>query len=71
VPYSCIAQTVTAARAAGDVAELTSYCTSSLHAQALYQPNLVATDRQWTTFLARELRIYSKLRPPSTDPVCN
>ena len=47
-----------------DVAELTSYCTSSLHAQARYQPNQVAT------FLARELKIYSKLRPPSTDPVC-
>jgi dienelactone hydrolase len=70
VPYSCMADVVTAARAAGLVAELTSYCSSSLHAQALYQPNKVATDEQWTTFLARELRIYSKLRPPSTDPVC-
>jgi acetyl esterase/lipase len=71
VPYPCVAATVTAARAAGDVAELTSYCTSSLHAQSLYQPNQEATDEQWTTFLARELRIYSKLRPPSTDPVCS
>jgi acetyl esterase/lipase len=70
VPYSCIAATVTAARAAGDVAELTSYCSSSLHAEGLYRPNQVETDRQWTTFLARELLIYSELRPPSTDPVC-
>jgi dienelactone hydrolase len=70
VPYSCVAQTVTPARAAGLVAELTSYCNSSLHAENLYRPNQVATDQQWTTFLARELRIYSKLRPPSADPLC-
>jgi predicted esterase len=70
VPYSCAAQTVTAARAAGLVAELTSYCTSSLHADALYQPNKAATDEQWTTFLARQLLIYSDMRLPSADPVC-
>ncbi|HEY3724240.1 MAG TPA: alpha/beta hydrolase fold domain-containing protein [Acidimicrobiia bacterium] len=70
VPYSCVAQTVTAARAAGLVAELTSYCDSSLHAENLYAPNQAATDAQWTSFLARELKIYSGLRPPSQDPVC-
>lgn len=70
VPYSCIAQNVVAARALGLVAELTSYCTSSLHANALYTPNKAATDAQWTTFLARELKIYSGMRSPSTDPVC-
>jgi acetyl esterase/lipase len=70
VPYQCIAATVTAARAAGLVAELTSYCNSSLHAQSLYDPNEAATDAQWTTFLARELHIYSGLRAPSADPVC-
>jgi predicted esterase len=70
VPYSCAAQTVTSARAAGLVAELTSYCNSSLHAESLYTPNKAATDVQWTTFLAREMHIYSGLRPPTADPVC-
>ena len=70
VPYSCAAATVTAARAAGLVAELTSYCTSSLHAEDLYSPNKAVTDQQWTTFLARQLLIYSDMRPPSADPVC-
>jgi predicted esterase len=70
VPYACIAQTVTAARATGGVAELTSYCDAGGHAAALYEANLAATDAQWTTFLARELRLYSGLRPPSADPVC-
>jgi len=70
VPYGCAAQTVTAARAAGLVAELTSYCSSSLHAEALYTPNKAATDAQWTTFLARQLVLYSDMRPPSADPVC-
>jgi hypothetical protein len=69
VPYACIAQTVTAARAAGGVAELTSDCDTGGHAAALYAANRAATDAQWTTFLARELRIYSRLRPPSADPV--
>jgi acetyl esterase/lipase len=70
VPYSCAAQTVTTARAAGLVAELTSYCDSRLHAEALYTPNQAATDRQWTTFLARTMLIYSDMRPPSADPIC-
>ena len=70
VPYSCAAQTVVPARNAGLVAELTSYCSSSLHAESLYTPNKAATDRQWTTFLARQLLIYSDMRPPSADPVC-
>ena len=70
VPYGCVADTVTTARGFGLVAELTSYCNSSLHAEQLYAPNQAATDAQWTTFLARELKIYSGLRPPSTDPVC-
>jgi dienelactone hydrolase len=70
VPYQCIASTVTAARAAGLVAELTSYCTSGLHAQELYDPNKAATDAQWTTFLARELHVYSGMRAPAADPPC-
>jgi acetyl esterase/lipase len=70
VPYACAAQNVLDARAAGLVAELTSYCNSSLHAEALYTPNKAATDQQWTTFLARELHIYSNMRPASADPVC-
>ncbi|HZR12654.1 MAG TPA: alpha/beta hydrolase fold domain-containing protein [Acidimicrobiia bacterium] len=70
VPYSCIAQTVTTARADGLVAELTSYCTESAHAENLYAEHKAATDTQWTTFLARELHIYSGMRPPSADPVC-
>ncbi|MBI2709303.1 MAG: alpha/beta hydrolase fold domain-containing protein [Actinobacteria bacterium] len=70
VPYSCIAATVTTARAKGLVAELSSYCTSSLHANKLYDATKQATDEQWTTFLARELPLYTGMRPPSTDPVC-
>lgn len=70
VPYSCIAQTATTARADGLVAELTSYCDTSLHAENLYAAHKASTDAQWTTFLARELHIYSGMRPPSTDPVC-
>ena len=66
----CVVPTFSAARAAGLVAELTSYCGQNGHAQSLYQQHLAATDAQWTTFLARELRIYSKLRPPSADPLC-
>jgi predicted esterase len=70
-PYAADVQGVLAARGAGLVAELTSYCTSGLHAQDLYQPNQAATDAQWTTFLARELGIYSGMRPPSADPPCS
>jgi predicted esterase len=70
VPYSCAATTVTTARNAGLVAELTSYCSESGHAEDLYNAHNTATDAQWTTFLARELHIYSQMRPPSTDPVC-
>jgi acetyl esterase/lipase len=66
----CVVPTFTAARAAGLVAELTSYCGASGHAASLYQQHLSATDAQWTTFLARELKIYSGLRPPSADPLC-
>lgn len=71
VPYSCIAGTVTEARAAGLVAELTSYCgNQSLHARDLYLAHRAETDAQWTAFLARELGIYSGMRPHSTDPAC-
>ena len=62
--------TVTQARAAGLVAELTSYCDQNGHAANLYQQHQAETDAQWTTFLARELRIYSGMRPPSADAVC-
>jgi hypothetical protein len=71
VPYSCVATTVTTARSKGLVAELTSYCDESLHAENLYAAHKAATDDQWTTFLARELHIYSGMRPPSADPVCS
>jgi acetyl esterase/lipase len=70
VPYDCMAATVTTARGLGLVAELTSYCNSNLHAEKLYTPNQAATDAQWTSFLARELKIYSGVRPPSDDPIC-
>jgi predicted esterase len=70
VPYSCAALTVTTARAQGLVAELTSYCTESGHAEKLYTAHKAATDTQWTTFLARELLVYSGMRAPSADPVC-
>ena len=62
--------TVTTARAGGLVAELTSYCGQNGHAQVLYEAHRPATDEQWTTFLVRELKIYSGIRPPSADPVC-
>jgi alpha/beta hydrolase fold len=66
----CVVPTFTAARAAGLTAELTSYCNEATHAADLYQKYMAATDAQWTTFLARELKIYSGLRPPSADPLC-
>jgi predicted esterase len=70
VPYSCVAETVTTARSKGLVAELTSYCDQNGHANALYADHRAATDEQWTTFLARELGLYSGMRPASADPVC-
>ncbi len=70
VPYACAATTVETARAHGLVAELTSYCNESGHAETLYNAHKAASDDQWTTFLARELQVYSGMRPPSTDPVC-
>lgn len=70
VPYDCVANTVTIARAEGLVAELTSYCTENGHAAQLYATHKAATDEQWTTFLARHLNLYSGMRPPSADPVC-
>lgn len=70
LPYGCAATTATTARAAGLVAELTSYCDQAGHAQKLYEAHRAETDVQWTTFLARELHLYSGMRPPSTDPIC-
>ena len=52
----CVVPSISAARDAGLVAELTSYCGQSGHAQNLYNSHKAATDAQWTTFLARELR---------------
>jgi len=71
VPYACVAETVTTARAEGLVAELTSYCSERGHAAGLYADHKEATDEQWTTFLARELSLYRGMRPPSADPVCS
>jgi len=71
VPYACAALTVETARAAGLVAELTSYCDQGGHADELYEDHKVATDTQWTSFLARELRIYSGMAPPSVEPTCD
>jgi predicted esterase len=71
VPYECAAATVTTARARGLVAELTSYCGQNGHAEALYRQHQAATDEQWTTFLARELGLYSGMRLPSAAPVCS
>lgn len=66
----CVVPSFTTARDAGLVAELASYCGDSRHATKLYLAHMVATDRQWTTFLARELKIYSGMRPPSAAPFC-
>ena len=71
VPYQCPAITVNTARAKGLVAELASYCDQQGHANGLYQAHKEATDEQWTTFLARELELYSGMRPPSADPTCD
>lgn len=70
VPYECVATTVTTARSEGLVAELTSYCDENGHAAELYRQHKAATDEQWTTFLARELRLYRGMRPPSAAPLC-
>ena len=70
VPYECTAATVLTARSKGLVAELTSYCSENGHAAALYATHKEATDEQWTTFLARELKLYQGMRPPSSAPVC-
>lgn len=70
VDYSCTANTTSTARAAGLVAELTSYCTSNLHAAKLYEPNKVATDQQWTTFLARWLDLRDDVRGPTAEALC-
>jgi predicted esterase len=71
VPYECAATTVTTARSRGLVAELTSYCGQAGHAKDLYEDHQAATDEQWTTFLARHLRLYSGMRPSSAAPVCS
>lgn len=68
VNYQCSALTAQAAHNAGLVAELTSYCDESYHADTLYKQHLDATDEQWTTFLVRHLGIYTGTREP-TDPV--
>ena len=70
VPYTCVTDTIAAARDAGLVAELTSYCNSSAHSKAIYNPNKTATDDAWTNFLARELGLYTDMRPPSAAPFC-
>lgn len=70
VPYACAAQTATTARAAGLVAELTSFCQESGHANELDKVHKDATDTQWTTFLARELKLQPGMRAATADPVC-
>jgi len=70
VPYACAAATVNTARSKALVAELTSYCNENGHAADLYKQHKAATDDQWTTFLARELSLYTGMRPPSSDPTC-
>ncbi len=70
VPYACAAATVHTARSKGLVAELTSYCDESGHAADLYDQHKAATDDQWTTFLARQLNLYTGMREPTADPTC-
>jgi acetyl esterase/lipase len=70
VPYACVAATTKLARSNGLVAELASYCSESAHANTLYEKHLAATDAQWTTFLARELAIYSGMPKATTAPTC-
>ncbi len=71
VPYQCAATTVKTARSKGLVAELRSYCDEQGHASGLYQAHKAATDEEWTTFLARQLNLYSGIRPASADPTCD
>ncbi len=71
VPYACAATTVKVARAKGLVAELESYCDEKGHAAGLYSAHKAATDEQWTTFLARQLELYSGMRPASAEPTCD
>ncbi len=71
VPYRCAAVTAETARSEGLVAELRSYCDEQGHANGLYQAHKADTDEQWTTFLARELRLYSGMAPASADPTCD
>jgi acetyl esterase/lipase len=71
VPYACAALTVNTARSKGLVAELRSYCNEAGHAAGLYATHKTETDEQWTTFLARELKLYTGMRPPSSEPTCN
>jgi len=70
VPYACAAMTVNTARSFGLVAELHSYCDAGGHADDLYKANKAATDEQWTTFLTRELKIYSGMPPATAEPTC-
>ena len=70
VDYTCSALTATAAADAGLVAELTSYCDEGLHAKDLYEEHKEATDEQWTTFLVRQLGIYSGTREPTEPEIC-
>ncbi|MDQ6696227.1 MAG: alpha/beta hydrolase [Actinomycetota bacterium] len=70
VPYACAAATVNTARSQGLVAELTSYCGESGHAADLYDQHKAATDDQWTTFLARQLNLYTGMREPTAAPTC-
>jgi len=71
VPYQCAATTVKTARAKNLVAELHSYCNQGGHAKNLYNTYKAATDEQWTTFLARQLNLYTGMRPASADPTCD
>lgn len=70
VPYQCAMTTVQTARAKGLVAEMTSYCSAGGHANELYDEHRAATDQLWTNFLARELGLYSGLRPPTAAGFC-
>jgi acetyl esterase/lipase len=70
VPYACAALTAETARSRGLVAELRSYCDEAGHAMTLYDNHKAETDDQWTTFLARELTLYTGMRPASAQPRC-
>jgi predicted esterase len=70
LPYDCAKATTSTARSIPLVAELTSYCTESYHANVLYDQHKAATDDQWTTFLVRQLKIYSGTREPTAAPFC-